>query len=168
MENEKNKIQAWKSHGKWKFGMKSWKSHGISNFYKCLSHFFWEKCVDYLHFWHTMTLTVIYSCEISCIQKVGNSATPASALDRAAWRFYSSKCANLSPARRGRGILSRARILSGVQRHVFLWAQKLKNYWFFNVYMTFPTTWGCANDFLEMLPKLPPKVNYNFSCGHKL
>ena len=109
-----------------------------------------------------------YSCEISYMQKVGNSATPASALDRAAWRFYSSKCANVSPARRGRGILCRARILSGVQRHVFLWAQKLKNYWFFNVYMTFPTTWGCANDFLEMLPKWPPKVNYNFFCGHKL
>ena len=43
----------------------------------------------------------------------------------------------LSPARR---------FSSRVRRHVFLWAQKLKN-------MTFLATWGCASDFLKMLPK---------------
>ena len=37
--------------------------------------------------------------------------------------------------------------MSGVRRHVFLWAQKLKNYW------SFLATWGCASEFLKMLPK---------------
>ena len=47
-----------------------------------------------------------------------------------------------------------AMILSCVWR--FLWAQQLKNYWpffFFNFNMTFLATWGCASDFLKMLPK---------------
>ena len=37
----------------------------------------------------------------------------------------------LSPARRGRGILVAPGFCpgSGVRRHVFLWAQKLENYW---------------------------------------
>ena len=39
----------------------------------------------------------------------------------------------------GKGDFSRTRILSDVRRHVFLWA--------------FLATWGCARDFLEMLPK---------------
>ena len=61
MENNgkwKNKIQAWKSLEKWKFGKKSWrKSHGILLSHKYLSYFFWGKCLC-VHFWHTMTLTV--------------------------------------------------------------------------------------------------------------
>ena len=46
------------------------RSHGkrILIFHKYLSHFFLEKCVDYVHFCHTMTLTVhlavkYFTCE---------------------------------------------------------------------------------------------------------
>ena len=53
----------------------------------------------------------------------------------------------------GEGGFSRARILSGGRRHVFLWAQKLLGNFFLNFNMTFLTTWGCASDFLRMLPK---------------
>ena len=42
----------------------------------------------------------------------------------------------------------------GFRRHVFLWAQKLLVNSFRNFNMTFPATWGCASDFLKMLPKL--------------
>ena len=44
-------------------------------------------------------------------------------------------------------------IPSGVRGHVFLWAQKLLVDFFGNFYMTFSATWGCASDFLVMLPK---------------
>ena len=86
MENHgkwKNKIQAWKSHGKWKFGKKSWKSHGILIFYKCISHFVWEKCFDYLQFWHTMSHLYLWKILHAKSKKL-DSATPSFALDRIA------------------------------------------------------------------------------------
>ena len=73
---------------------------------------------------------------------------------------------------------------------IFLWAQKPKKlvwsfFWHFNI--TFLATWGCASDFLKMLPKskmaargqhnffcgfcwnskLPPRITFNFSVGAK-
>ena len=52
----------------------------------------------------------------------------------------------LSPARRGRRILVAPGFCPafGVRCHVFLWAQKLKNYWS-NLFEIL--TWGCASDF---------------------
>ena len=106
-------------------------------------------------------------------KKVRNSATPASALDRAAWRFYSSKCANLSPGRRRRGILvapgfspassvtfscGRKNSKTGHQRSttiIFVGAKTLKlkvsNY--LNFTITFPMIWKCAGDFFKVLLK---------------
>ena len=66
---------------------------------------------------------------------------------------------------------SRARILSGVRRHVFLWAEKLKitNYFFGNFNMTFQATSGCASDFLEVLPKfkMAARGQLKHFCGRK-
>ena len=59
----------------------------------------------------------------------------------------------------GKGDFSPARILSGVWRPAsrFLVGAKtqkllVKSFWNFN--MTIVATWGCASDFLEMLPKI--------------
>ena len=69
---------------------------------------------------------------------------------------YGDQRGFLSPARRGRGILVAPGFCpaSSARRHVFLWAQKLLVKSFLNFNMTFLGTWGCASDFLEMLPKI--------------
>ena len=95
----------------------------------------------------------------------------------------------LSPARRGRGILVAPGFCpaSGVRRHVFLWAQKLKNYWstpnFFvgakttklkkinysNFTITFPTIGRYASDFFRVLLKFKMAAmdKLHIFCGRK-
>ena len=55
---------------------------------------------------------------------------------------------------------------------ILLWAQKLKKLvWssFLNFNITFLATWGCASDFLKMLPKfkMAARGQHNFFCGRK-
>ena len=50
----------------------------------------------------------------------------------------------------GEGDFRRARILSGVS---FFVGPKTTSYFFWNLNMTFLAKWGCASDFLKMLPK---------------
>ena len=75
----------------------------------------------------------------------------------------------LSPARRGRGILVVPGFCpaSSIRRHVLLWTQKLLVNFFWNFTMTFLATWGCARDFLKMLPKFKMatrgQLNSNFA-----
>ena len=61
---ENGKIKSWP--GKVSENDNLARSHGkvmeVLFFYKYLSHFFLEKCVDYVHFCYTMTLTY-FTCE---------------------------------------------------------------------------------------------------------
>ena len=51
-------------------------------FINVLSHFIWKKIVDYLHFWHTMTLAVKYFTGKKGLSR--KTATPGSAFDQIA------------------------------------------------------------------------------------
>ena len=68
----------------------------------------------------------------------------------------------LSPARRGRGILVAPGFCPASR---FLVGAKTTGQFFWNFNITFLATWGCASDFLEMLPKF--KVNSKKICGRK-
>ena len=59
----------------------------------------------------------------------------------------------LSPARRGRGILVAPGFCPASRFLVGAKTQKLLVNFFLNFNITFLATWGCASNFLEMLPK---------------
>ena len=67
----------------------------------------------------------------------------------------------LSPARRGRGILVASGFCPASRFLVGAKTQKTTGHFFLNFNMTFLATWGCASDFLKMLPKFKMAADVN-------